>query len=197
MEANGNRADSAPPPEQTSRQQLHKHESEHAARDPSWLSSPSPPPRHRATSLLARPLDAPPLVSPLAQVFQPFVIGIDNMIPEEHAAGPHSAIEPSFGPASRRRRLSSLHARTASISSALGNRKPSVQSGLNLSVTPPQLGIGAHSSIPETATQIEKDEENGIGPGTLMMTKRLDQMEQRQERIEQLLIDISRTLQLK
>ncbi|KAI0953934.1 hypothetical protein AcV7_007322 [Taiwanofungus camphoratus] len=168
--------------------------SEHAA-GPSSV----PLPRQRVDSGVSRGLDvAQTTTSPLAQIFQPLVI--DENHSDEHP-GDHNALV-SYGPASRRR-LSSMHRRFNTASHAdpfsphpptgmkrFPNLSPVSRSGA-LTSQPLSESPDAHSSNEpmETAEEIE---EGGAPPASWQ--KRLDNIEERQRRIEDLLLQLSTKL---
>lgn len=89
-----------------------------------------------------------------------------------------------------------MHARTASVSSAGARRQPG-HPQFGLSLTPPVTGspeLNTGGPL-ETAGQIKEEEGSGLGGTSLQLLKRLERVEEGQKRIEQLLADISRTLQ--
>lgn len=65
-----------------------------------------------------------------------------------------------------------------------------------MSVTPPATSPDPQAGPSETAGQIKEDEySSGMGGLPTGLSKRLDQVEERQKRIEELLEGISRALQ--
>jgi hypothetical protein len=142
------------------------------------------------------------LPSPLAQIYQP--IAVDDDIPEDAEADAQLASGTaalSFGPVTRRRRLSSrVHARVpADVRSGLGLnvRKPSLGSSpmLRNRPLPDDVPLASPSPDkmpwPESAGQVE-EEEGERGGDALPWVKRLDMIEERQKRIEDLLIQLTR-----
>ncbi|KAI0322775.1 hypothetical protein OF83DRAFT_1091683 [Amylostereum chailletii] len=152
-------------------------------------------PRHRLTSILHEGAAevARSVASPLAQIFQP--VTIDEGIPEQDEQ-PRDAV--SYGPASRRRRLSSSvrpsrppHLDTQGSPTHF-RRFPTGESPM-LSESPEQHPSGSHlgARSPPTAGQIE-EEDSEIG--NMQWTSKLEEMEQRQKRMEELLKEIAGTM---
>ncbi|GJE91189.1 ion transporter [Phanerochaete sordida] len=171
-----------------------------------------PLPRSRALSLLSRGLElAASAPSPLAQVFQPLIVS-DEPPPEDTNAPPPANAAPgvssvvSYGPATRRR-VPSLHpqparrAMTVAVPAgdapAQGARQrfpgvasPTARSGISalaaqpLSESPDDAAQGGPT---ETAGQII-DEEGGT------LTNRLAAIEERQKRIEDLLVQLTENM---
>ncbi|KAI0272571.1 hypothetical protein BC834DRAFT_353387 [Gloeopeniophorella convolvens] len=134
-------------------------------------------PRHRVTSILSRPADMTTHTSPLAQLYQPLVV--DETIPEDGQpqAGTRDAV--SYGPASRRR---------LSSATMLQRRVPSTgESGAQMAQSPEDSADGVQG--PET---VEETEEKESTLGSLEWARRLDSIEKRQRRIEELLSEIIR-----
>ncbi|KAH7890816.1 hypothetical protein F5I97DRAFT_1838990 [Phlebopus sp. FC_14] len=162
--------------------------------------------RRRVNSSVNRP-DV--LQSPLAQVFQPVIV--DDEIPEEHifdGEGPGGdLLQPpaipvplvSYGPASRRR-LTSMQstyrrAMDPPLSVPVIPRRPPLPV---IDTRRESLMAGPISASPDqqpglaTAEQLEESiEDRG---GSLEWMKKMEQMEQRQRRIEDLLMQISANL---
>ncbi|KAA1475470.1 hypothetical protein DENSPDRAFT_426990 [Dentipellis sp. KUC8613] len=178
---------------------------------------PSPPkdapraagPRQRVGSILNRGAEAAhSLASPLAQIFQPLVVDEREGAPggEQLQAGTREGV--SYGPASRRRLSSMIRRPTVDVpqqqSTAL-RRFPTGGSGHGLahgwssplSASPEQQRAERQAQTqaqaqvdgPETAEQTEEKEE---GLGGVAWSKRLEEMEKRQTRIEALLEEIAR-----
>ncbi|KAF5383692.1 hypothetical protein D9615_003626 [Tricholomella constricta] len=160
-------------------------------------------PRTRLSSLMHRGSDAHGFVSPLAQVFQPLVV--DETIPEEPTdkSTPPPAPVPvpavSYGPATRRR-LSSMQSVWSQQPGPLiqANQMKKI-SLLPRRASPPALMTKSADSIlapessptsPETAMEaLSESEAEHAGE---MWARRLEEMERRQERIEDLLMQIAR-----
>ena len=157
-------------------------------------SSAKPIPRARKNSTVDR-VEGP---SPLAQIFQPLVIPEGE---ESANLGLH-AISISYGPA-HRRRLSSMQStqkrtpveepetrsqssRGRPLDSVSGPRSPldELSNETSHQVHPSEIGE------PETVQQIEEEEENQTGV-SMMLLVRLEDMEKRQKRIEDMLIQIT------
>jgi hypothetical protein len=179
---------------------------ESAAKSSSPPASPTPPPRHRATSLLSRPDAAQQFLSPLAQVF-----AIPENPEEPIRISPNGPEGPlSFGIVSRKRRMSEAHKRVGSGSyhmpgvnaggsgSSEGRPFPVAREGhrkasprVTISSLPVAMGPDLHLA---TVGQIEEEEGDGIQAPGLVVTKRLDRIEERQQRIESLLEEIAKNL---
>ncbi|KAI9458175.1 hypothetical protein BJY52DRAFT_1149869 [Lactarius psammicola] len=137
--------------------------------------SPGRQPRLRVGSVLNRPVDPMAQASPLAQLFQPLIV--DEAIPED--AYPHAGTREgvSYGPASRRR-LSSATMLQKTIPANRENENEVVSS------------LGERSGLlwePETAEETQEKEST---LGSLEWARRLDSIEKRQKRMEELLSDI-------
>lgn len=186
---------------------------------PSPASGSAPPPRSRVLSLLSRVDPVPSVPSPLAQLFQPLNVTDDAQIESDQQLGAAGAAAPtsnivSYGPATRRR-LSSIHpqpvrragtvATTATGDSFLPQgqtqgqqgqkRFPAVSSPVaragisSLAAQPLSESPGDESSGPtETAGQLEDEGSNG------MFEHKLAAIEERQKRIEDLLIHLTANL---
>jgi len=147
--------------------------------------------------------------SPLAMLFQPIVVDDDVIMEDqEDNQGPLRPQGLSYGPVSRRR-LVSLGPRRrghplvdpSPVASVLNRwqrpdtRQPSQSltrsdDGDRFSGSPDR--IRPSSSIPETAGQVLEDEERDGGePG---LSKRLEAMEDRQKRIEEMLVRLTEGL---
>jgi hypothetical protein len=138
--------------------------------------SPGPQARHRITTSLSRPADAAVQPSPLAQLFQPVIV--DEAIPEDVrlTAGTRDGV--SYGSLSRRR-LSGTTLQKMLLASR--------ESEPGLTRSPGQLSEGLWE--PETAGETEEKEST---LGNLEWARRLDSIEKRQKRIEDLLIELVR-----
>lgn len=160
--------------------------------------------RKRLTSAMQRSGDqVASFVSPLAQIYQPLVV--DDDILEEEGGSP-SSIPPlvSFGP-SMRRRLSSMHRfppmgttelqkkmdrdkHSGGVNDAVANRSTELmQSDVEDDET--------HEAQPEPVSQVE--EEEGSSGSIPQMAQRLMRMEERQRRLEALILQLSRDLKLR
>ncbi|KAG8961713.1 hypothetical protein FRC03_005040 [Tulasnella sp. 419] len=153
------------------------------------------------------------ITSPLAQLFQPVVFDDEpeDLTEEPNRGAPATSTAVSFGPAMRRvskqqrgtteaHPLNAIRRRTQS---ALVGDRPIIRPGLlgpltsspspdrNLIHGPSHLSE-SHPVEPETVTEIESDEEdmNSRGLNTVV-EKRLEEIEKRQKRIEDLLIKLS------
>lgn len=138
--------------------------------------------RHRVTSSLNRPAETTVQASPLAQLFQPVIV--DEVMCEVMPGDPQSYTGTrdgvSYGPASRRR-----------LSSA---------TTLQRMIPPSREGDGAFGQSlspdprPEALWEPETAEETGEKEstlGSLEWARRLDSIERRQKRIEELLIEVA------
>ncbi|KAF7308559.1 hypothetical protein HMN09_00705000 [Mycena chlorophos] len=180
-----------------------------SASPPPARPGPPPGPRARVASLMHRGTEvAQTFTSPLAQIFQPLIVD-DGGIPEEvinnqhlqapampqspaTSAGNGSAISSSS--AAYRRRLSSMHVRnpsTAGVGHATGlHARRASEAPRMLFPTSEAEGVFSaspdeHSSMP-TAEDVEEKKGEWI--------ERLDKIEARQERIEEMLEQIIRKL---
>ena len=134
-------------------------------------ASPGRQARHRVGSILNRPVDSMAQASPLAQLFQPLIV--DEVIPED--AYPRDGV--SYGPVTRRR----LSSATMLQKTTSANRENEIEI-----VSSP----GERSGLlwePETA---EETQEKDSTLGSLEWARRLDSIEKRQKRMEELLSDI-------
>jgi len=141
--------------------------------------SPGPQMRHRITTSLSRPFETAAQASPLAQLFQPLIV--DEVIPEDTQpyAGTRDGV--SYGPVSRRR----LSSATTLQRMAQGSREGDtmVQSS------------DQRSDLlwePETA---EETEEKEAMLGSLEWERRLDSIDRREKRIEELLLEVMSRLE--
>lgn len=178
-------------------------------------------PRTRLTSLVTRLQDAPASApSPLAQVFQPLIVNDEmNEHDADGASGSFPGVALSYGPATRKRLQSTVQQqqqqqqqsrRTVTGDSFIpqgygqgqsssGHRRfptsSSLKSGLGA------LAAGALSTSPDDQTEQEPTEtagqleEDGEAPVPAFLEKRLDRMEERQKRIEELLVQLTANLQ--
>ncbi|TFK39792.1 hypothetical protein BDQ12DRAFT_722005 [Crucibulum laeve] len=161
-------------------------------------SPPRPIPRPRVHSVLVRTADSSQnFPSPLAQVFQPLVV--DEDIPEEESEDTATAAPSgvSYGPASRRRLASiqSMHKRPGDslltqVQSNVMKRFPVMGKGSPphdiLSRSPDALPMADRLASGETKVETE-DNITEMG----QWTKRLEEIERRQGRIEILLTQIA------
>lgn len=139
------------------------------------------------------------LPSPLAQVFQPVVV--DDEIPEEHALDKGVPLQPhsgnghmvSYGPASRRR-LSSMHLASRRADSVVPASDSSQRPPFPVVDTRPEaLAVGPLSASPDRQPEtVEQVEENS--GGLVELSERIKNMEDRQKRIEGILIQLSASL---
>lgn len=144
--------------------------------------------------------------SPLAQVFQPLVV--TDTIPEESSQGSptQTTLGVSYGPASRRR-LSSIHSTTKRSEEPLINQAqsnamkkfpllPKSPSGdAPLSKSPEQLSEGGSPTSVLTEAQTPEITAQDRSIGVSEWTRRMDEMERRQGRIENLLVQIAQDIQ--
>ncbi|KAG5339463.1 hypothetical protein C0989_004149 [Termitomyces sp. Mn162] len=172
--------------------------------------------RLRSNSLMPRGLEgAQNFVSPLAQVFSPLVV-VDRPIPEESDQAdedktpsssspmpPPTAV--SYGPASRRR-ISMVSLRGQRPASPPHRQQVKLRkfSTFPKSSSPPRMPL-LHSpeaieepdpespASPEVVTEALV-ERRGEHPDSIVLERRLDEMEKRQERIEELLKQIARDI---
>lgn len=171
---------------------------------------PNDPARHASTPMaLRRRLNSmfnrtDTLQSPLAQVFQPVVV--DDEIPEELPSDKGTSLQPpsgdghivSYGPASRRR-LTSMHLASKrgsdSTAQASGTSRrpafPAIDTRPEILVTAPLSA--SPDRQPETAEEVE--ESMGSSGGLIELSQRIRDMEDRQKRIENILIQLSERLQ--
>ncbi|KAI6126399.1 hypothetical protein EV401DRAFT_2055309 [Pisolithus croceorrhizus] len=142
--------------------------------------------------------------SPLAQVFQPVVV--DDDIPEEHDSDKGVSLQPhssnghivSYGPASRRR-LTSMHLMSkrgadSAVQSSDSSQRPAFPA---IDTRPEALAAGPLSASPnrqpETVEQVEETMQNS--GGMVELSERIKDMEDRQKRIEDILIQLLARLQ--
>lgn len=150
------------------------------------MSDPKPPspaksiPRHRLTSF-GRAVEGP---SPLAQIYQPLVV---QDAQESAALGPSGV---SFGPAHRRRlsSMQSTHRITHPDPLGIQEQSTSLRRFPVMSTTP--LSDAPLSESPDQHLG-SKDEITGDAGNAKQLIARLDTMEQRQERIEDMLIQLT------
>jgi hypothetical protein len=147
------------------------------------------------------------VASPLAQLFQPLVVDDDMILEEpEESQSSQSGNPPllSYGPASRRR-LKSVNTRRpgtdflAPPASVQGGGVRWGPSLISSRITEQQQISQSleqqeqqEETEPETAEQVEEEEQTGGGEPRLM--RRLHIMEERQKRIEDLLIELSKKI---
>jgi hypothetical protein len=146
--------------------------------------------------------------SPLALIFQPLVVD-DDIIPEEPEEGEglgtsestEASVIPlvSYGPASRRRLMSLNQRRPTQAAAdasaqAAGMRWGAMTLAHKALSQSPEQGEQAKDEdeeIPEPETAAEVEEEEEAGGGEPRMARRLKVMEERQKRIEDLLIQLN------
>lgn len=141
--------------------------------------SPGRQARHRVTSISNRAVENTSQASPLAQLFQP--VNVDEAIPEDtHPyAGTREGV--SYGPASRRR---------LSSATTLHRIIPTNRENENEIASSPAQGPGEQSGLlwePETAEETQEQEST---LGSLEWARRLESIERRQKRMEDILGDI-------
>ena len=150
--------------------------------------------------------------SPLAMLFQPLIVDEDVIVEDqEDYQNPLKAPSHlSYGPASRRRLVSlgprrrgQALADTSPVTSTLNRWQRPATRQQSHSLTRSDDGerfygsqdpfqIHPSSSVPETVGQVLEDEERGGGePG---LSRRLDVMEERQKRIEEMLVRLTESL---
>jgi hypothetical protein len=136
--------------------------------------SPGPQMRHRLTTSLNRPLDTTVQASPLAQLFQPIIV--DEVIPEDTQpyAGTRDGV--SYGPVSRRR---------LSSATTLQRMMQPSREGDAMLHSPDQRSEMLWD--PETA---EETQEKDATLGSLEWERRVDAIDRREKRIEELLVEI-------
>lgn len=166
-----------------------------------------PLPRQRVNSVLNRGAEmAHNFASPLAQIFQPLVLDMgmgDDMAEDEQPQDMRDAI--SYGPATRRR-LTSIARRPTTVEqhssphpppatalrrfpTAAAARPQSPSFGTPISESPDQHADPGSPS--ETAGQAEEKEST---LGNMQWMKRLDEMDARQKRMEEMLLRIVKGL---
>ncbi|KAG6919506.1 hypothetical protein DXG01_005096 [Tephrocybe rancida] len=179
-------------------------------------AQPAPMARTRLYSIMHRGNEAAQsFVSPLAQVFQPLVV--DEAIPEEPMDKAESSLVSrkatspvpvpaavSYGPASRRRMSSMPGLRSQQQPSSppllhqLQTRKFPM---LSKSSSPPagtfmrspdRITEAEPPSSPETASRAMEESQANHAMGGVAIERRLEEMEKRQERIEELLMQIAK-----
>jgi len=140
--------------------------------------SPGRQARHR---VLSRPAETTSLASPLAQLFQPIIV--DEAIPEDTNpyAGTRDGV--SYGPASRRR-LSSA----TTLHKIIPTNREAENENLNVSTS--MQGLGERSGLLWEPETVEETQERESTLGSLEWARRLDSIEKRQTRMEDLLGDI-------
>lgn len=168
------------------------------------------PARPRINSLVNAAASSP---SPLALLFQPLIVDEDVIAEdqEDDQTPPKAHNLLSYGPASRRRLVSlgpKRRGRTqmeaSPVASTLNRRQHSETGQLSHSLTrsddgdrfsrssDPMRVNPSTLSVPETAGQVLEDEEREGGePG---LSRRLDAIEERQKRIEEMLVRLTESL---
>jgi hypothetical protein len=136
--------------------------------------SPGPQIRHRITTSLNRPLDPMAQASPLAQLYHPVIV--DEVIPED--SQPHTGTRDavSYGPVSRRR--------LSSATTLQRMLQPSREGDMMVQSSDQRSDLLFE---PETA---EETEEKEATLGKLEWERRLDSIDMRQKRIEELLTEV-------
>lgn len=171
--------------------------------------------RLRTNSLLPRGTDgAPSFVSPLAQVFNPLVV-VDRPIPEESDQADKAEMSPStsvmpgpsvvsYGPVSRRR-ISMVSLRGQRPASPPRRQQVKLRkfSTFPKTASPPRVPL-SHSPeaveepespvSPRVVTEASAESRDEHSSGGIVLERRLDEMEKRQERIEELLKQIARDI---
>lgn len=179
------------------------------------IASPVSPPklsRPRLDSMVTRGFDGQ-TYSPLAQIYNPFLVD-DDILEEPGQTGSnynptsaHSAV--SYNPVARRRLApiqSNVQKRPAmSLNSAIPSQPQGVPlrkfptTGDKLAASPEPIAMQRSRST-ERGTQLAQsftnysESEDHHEPDHTLLLKRMDDMEQRQQRIELLLLDISQSL---
>ncbi|KAF8586037.1 hypothetical protein K439DRAFT_1646379 [Ramaria rubella] len=131
-------------------------------------------------------------ISPLAQVYSPLPMDDDIVEDSALSSSPSPFVSTtgvSYGPATRRRFSSMVHRRTANDPgpgfSGEGSSVKRLESGSSNNE-----GYSlAEEGVPETVTELESEEEH-LG-GNVNLEKRLAGMEARQQRIEEMLIQLT------
>ena len=138
-------------------------------------SSPGAQMRHRITTSLNRPLDPAALASPLAQLYHPVIV--DEVIPED--SQPHTGTRDavSYGPVSRRR--------LSSATTLQRMNQPSREGDTIVQSSDQRSDLLFE---PETAGETEEKEAT---LGKLEWERRLDSIDRRQKRIEELLTEVA------
>ncbi|KAH9983891.1 hypothetical protein BJV74DRAFT_946355 [Russula compacta] len=145
-------------------------------------SSPGRQMRHRVTTSLNRPAETTIQASPLAQLFQPVIV--DEVMPGDTQSYTGTRDGVSYGPVSRRR----LSSATTLQRMIPPNREG--DGGFVQSLSP--------DPRPEALWEPEIAEETGekeSALGSLEWARRLDSIERRQKRIEELLIEVANRMQ--
>ena len=176
---------------------------------PKGYTRPAHLPRPRINSLVG---PAASSASPLALLFQPIVVE-EDVIAEDDEEDIPSSVRPqnilSYGPASRRRLVSigpRRRGRTAADTSPAISAMSRSQDMRHVSYSPTKSDIGdqfstspdqirvdpSTSSVQETAGQILEEEEREGGESGL--TRRLEIIEERQKRIEEMLVRLTQHL---
>ncbi|KAG1808712.1 uncharacterized protein BJ212DRAFT_1484952 [Suillus subaureus] len=145
--------------------------------------------RRRVNSQISR-ADITQSISPLVQVFQPLIV--DDVDDDPKEGTPHSAPAPlvSYGPASRR--LASMQSMMRPDPIPIVQRRPP----LPVINTRPEIfdGPGSPSTSPQQSTQpetAEEAEESSFEDRSMVRwLERMKRMEDRQKRIEELLLEL-------
>ncbi|THH05416.1 hypothetical protein EW145_g4818 [Phellinidium pouzarii] len=168
--------------------------------------------RSRLASVLQRGAEAASnFTSPLAQIYQPLVV--DDDLVDEQAPGPASPTQPNFlsyGPVTRRR-LSSMHRFPPMAPTDMQRRLNSSRGQLSQTFGDTMLEESPRSShnmvheetereeqsppVPETASQaVDQEGASGAIP---QVASRLIRIEERQKRLEELIMQLSQDIRLR
>jgi hypothetical protein len=137
-------------------------------------SSPGPQIRHRIATSLNRPSDTTVQPSPLAQLYHPVIV--DEVIPEDSQPPTGTRDAVSYGPVSRRR-LSSATTLQRMI-------QPNREGDMIVQSSDQRSDLLFE---PETAGETEEKEAT---LGNMEWERRLDSIDRRQKRIEELLTEV-------
>ncbi|KAI0034476.1 hypothetical protein K488DRAFT_45428 [Vararia minispora EC-137] len=161
------------------------------------------PGRHRLTSLLHEGAEvARQAASPLAQIFTPVTVP-EEPAPPVPASVPvptaeNAALDVSYGPASRRRRLSSVSGATRWPSehqhSTAFRRFPTGGSAASVSASAAVALSESPGELRPLPKPLEETEERLESVGNVELDRRLEQIEKRQKRIEEMLEEIAAAL---
>jgi len=147
-----------------------------SSRKPDSSPGPQTRPRVIVTPSLTRPAETTVQASPLAQLFQPLIV--DEVIPEDAQPNVGTREGVSYGPVSRRR---------LSSATTLQRVIPPSREGDSTSALVHSPEQRSESLQPETAEETEEKEST---LGNLELSRRLDSIEERQRRIEDLLVEV-------
>lgn len=159
--------------------------------------------RPRMNSLMQREHSSANFISPLAQIYTPLVV--DDDIIEEQDEGTVEPLSPLpvIAPGLPRRRLSSMHhfppmapvhiQRKMNTSRGQGLHEPILrESPASIELAVPEEPE-RKANQPEEASRVIEEEEEGEGSAP-QISDRLNRIEERQKRIEELLLHISQGL---